>query len=105
MENYIKYALKPEAELRSLLEGVDNVFVVRCGKCFKPLGTESDDELGAFLRLVLSAGKSISGVEELDFLCNKTLTGKQLRSAIPAEAEAVFVISCGLGTRIQRLHP
>ena len=97
MENYIKYALKPEAELRSLLEGVDNVFVVRCGKCFKPLNGEDTDELGAFLRLVLSAGKSIAGVEELDFLCNKTLTEKQLRSAIPAEAEAVFVISCGLG--------
>ena len=97
MENYIKYTLKPEAELRSLLERVDNVFVVHCGKCFKPLNAEGTDELSTFLRLVLSAGKSIAGVEELDFLCNKTLTEKQLRSAIPAEAEAVFVISCGLG--------
>ena len=97
MNNYIKYALKPEQELRELLSGVDNVFVVTCGKCFKPMSEETADVQSEFLRLVLASGKAIAGVEELDFLCNKTLTAKALADAIPADAEAVFVIGCGLG--------
>ena len=97
MENYIKYALKPEAELRDLLAGVDKLFVITCGKCFKKLSAEASDDLSTFLRLVLSAGKTITGVEEQDFLCNKTATARKLASAIPEETEAVFVIGCGLG--------
>ena len=99
MDNYIKYALKPEAELRSLLNGVDNLFVITCGKCFKPMAADTSDELSTFLRLVLDAGKKIAGVEEQDFLCNQTHTAKKLASAIPADAEAVFVIGCGLGVQ------
>jgi hypothetical protein len=61
------------------------------------MSEETADVQSEFLRLVLASGKAIAGVEELDFLCNKTQTAKVLADAIPAEAEAVFVIGCGLG--------
>ena len=97
MKNYIKYTLKPEAQLRELLEGVNNVFVIACGKCFKPMSSESADDLGTFLRLAIACGKTITGVEEPDFLCNNPRTKGKVMPLIPAETEAVFVISCGLG--------
>ena len=97
MENYIKYTLKPEAELRSLMNGIDNLFVVACGKCFKPMGAEAADDLGAFLALAEAEGKTVTGVAKPDFLCNKTKAEKGLVPRIPAGTEAVFVISCGLG--------
>ena len=34
MENFTKYALKSEEELDELLQGLDNLFVIACNKCF-----------------------------------------------------------------------
>ena len=38
LENYTKYALKSVDELKELLSGKDNLFVVGCNKCFKEFG-------------------------------------------------------------------
>ena len=39
MENYTKYALKPAEDLKALLEGKDNLFLVACNKCYKEFDT------------------------------------------------------------------
>ena len=97
MENYIKYTLKPEAELNALLNATDDLFVIACGKCYKKLHDEAADDLGAFLQLAEKAGKNITGIAKPDFLCNKTKAESKLVAMIPEGTKAVFVIGCGLG--------
>ena len=97
MENYIKYALKSEAELTQMLKAADDLFVIVCGKCFKKLHDEAADDLGAFLKLAEAAGKNITGIATPDFLCNKTKAESKLMAMIPETAKTIFVVSCGLG--------
>ena len=97
MENYTKYALKADNELRQLLEGKDNLFVVACNKCFKEFDTVNEPDLDEFLKLAKDLGKTVVGTAKADFLCNETKATKGLPGMIPENAENVVVISCGLG--------
>ena len=99
MENYTKYALKTAEELNALLEGKDNLFVVACNKCFKEFDTMYEPDLDEFLKLAEAQGKTIVGSAKADFLCNETKAVKHLPDMIPANAEHVVVISCGLGVQ------
>ena len=97
MENYTKYALKSWDELTALLEGMDNLFVVSCNKCFKEFESVQEPELGTFLKLAEAYDKTVTGTASIDFLCNKTLTAKILEGLIPEGTQHIVVISCGLG--------
>ena len=99
MENYTKYALKTAEELNALLEGKDNLFVVACNKCFKEFDTMYEPDLDEFLKLAEAQGKTVVGSAKADFLCNETKAMKHLPDMIPANAEHVVVISCGLGVQ------
>ena len=99
MENYTKYALKTAEELTALLEGKDNLFVVACNKCFKEFDTMYEPDLDEFLKLAEAQGKTVVGSAKADFLCNETKAMKHLPDMIPANAEHVVVISCGLGVQ------
>ncbi len=97
MENYTKYRLKETDELISLLNGMDHVFILSCGKCFKEFETPDEPECQALVHLVQEQGKTVTGSAQLDFVCNKTLTQKQLQQLIPQGTEAILVAACGLG--------
>ena len=97
MENYTKYKLKAADELLPLLAETDDVFVVACNKCFKEFESVNEPDCDEFLKLVAQAGKNVTGSMKIDFLCNKTQTGRKLMDAIPEGTKNVFVISCGLG--------
>jgi len=97
LEDYTKYRLKTNDELIPLLEHRDNMFVVACNKCFKEFTDENEPECGQFEQLAAGQGKTLSGCAKVDFLCNTTLTAKQLENALPQAAQSVFVIACGLG--------
>ncbi|MBE6969921.1 MAG: electron transport complex subunit RsxC [Ruminococcaceae bacterium] len=97
MVDYTKYKLKGFDELASVLEGKDNLFVVACNKCFKEFVTVDEPERGEFEKFAAEQGKTITGAVNVDFLCNKTLTGKGLE--LPEGTENVVVISCGLGVQ------
>ena len=99
MENYTKYALKATEELTALLEGKDNLFVVACNKCFKEFDTVNEPELEQVVELAKGLGKTVVGTAKADFLCNETKAMKGLPDMIPANAEHVLVISCGLGVQ------
>ena len=99
MENYTKYALKSWEELSDLLEGKDNLFIVACNKCFKEFDTTQEPELEKVVNLAEGLGKTVVGTAKADFLCNETKATKGLPNMIPAEAENVIVISCGLGVQ------
>ena len=99
MENYTKYKLKAENELAELLADKDNLFVIACNKCFKEFETDYEPDCDAFKKFAAQQGKTVVGSINLDFLCNKTQTARQLIDVIPEEAENVIVISCGLGVQ------
>jgi len=97
LENYTKYALKAEEELKEVLSGIDNLFVIACAKCFKEFDTLEEPELAAFLAIAEGMGKKITGTARPDFLCNKTKASGKLVSMIPEGTENIVVLSCGLG--------
>jgi ferredoxin len=92
---------KPMDEVKELLADYPRVFILGCGGC--PIGCESGgqkrlDELKAELA---RPGRTVSGTQMIDFLCNKALVGAQLRYQIPALklSDAVLVVSCGVGVQ------
>ena len=97
MENYTKYQLKAWDELADLLDGMDNLFVIACNKCFKEFETANEPDCDAFLKLAEGLDKTITGTAKADFLCNKFKAQKSLNDMIPEGTEHVVVISCGLG--------
>jgi len=99
LEDYTKFELKAKAQLIPLLEGRDNLFVIACNKCFKEFEAGDEPERSEFTGFVIGQGKTLSGSVSVDFLCNKTLTDKLLKTALPQQAENIFVISCGLGVQ------
>ena len=99
LENYTKYKLKGNEELRALLSDKDNLFVVACNKCFKEFETTEEPDCGEFEAFAANLGKTVTGSVQVDFLCNKTLTEKKLKDLIPEGTENVVVISCGLGVQ------
>ena len=99
MENYTKYKLKAEEELKHVLEGTDNLFVIACNKCFKEFEAVQEPDCDAFVKLAEECGKTVKGTATVDFLCNKTQTLKKLENLIPDGTENIFVLSCGLGVQ------
>ena len=99
MENYTKYALKAESELLDLLNGLDNLFVIACNKCFKEFESLTEPDREAFVKLAQDNGKTVTGSVSIDFLCNKTQTAKVLADLIPENTENIMVLSCGLGVQ------
>ena len=99
MENYTKYKLKAEDELRALLAERDNLFVIACNKCFKEFETIDEPDCEAFVKLAAECGKTVTGTTKIDFLCNKTQTERKLVDVVPEGTENIVVISCGLGVQ------
>ena len=97
MENYTKYALKATEELQAVLSGTDNIFVIACNKCFKEYDTAKEADCQVFVELAKGMGKTITGIAQPDFLCNKTKASSKLVPMIPEGTECVFVLGCGLG--------
>ena len=99
MENYTKYKLKAEDELKALLAERDNLFVIACNKCFKEFETINEPDCEAFVKIAAECGKTITGTINIDFLCNKTQTERKLIDVVPEGTENIVVISCGLGVQ------
>ena len=99
MENYTKYKLKAEDELKALLAERDNLFVIACNKCFKEFETINEPDCEAFVKIATECGKTVTGTTKIDFLCNKTQTERKLVDVVPEGTENIVVISCGLGVQ------
>ena len=93
MENDTKYRLKTAAELAQILADTDNVFVIGCNKCFKEFHTAAETDVEAFTKLLREQGKTVTGTEKLDFVCNKIQTAKALENLIPEMAARIQYLS------------
>lgn len=97
--NYTKYAVKSKDELKNLLAGKDNLFIISCNKCFKEIDTVDEPESSEFIEFARAQGKKITGSSKVDFLCNKIQTDKKLKDIFPEGTENIIVLSCGLGVQ------
>lgn len=95
--DYTKFKLKPKEELAEVLKDKDKLFIIACRKCFKEFVAEIEPECVEFENIAKEQGKNIAGCVQVDYLCNKNNEKKIKDLNIPGQANAVFVISCGLG--------
>jgi hypothetical protein len=93
--------MKPAEEISGMLEGAKSVFVLCCGGC--PEGCESGGlakgrELAASLA---EQGKEVTGTAEIEFLCNKALSGIKLgrHGEALGASDAILILSCGIGVQ------
>jgi len=97
LEDYTKFKLKSNDELTELLEHKNDLFVISCNKCFKEFEAETEPECAQLCDFIKEQGKNLVADTQVDFLCNKPMTGKKLDAVWPEGAKSAFVISCGLG--------
>jgi Na+-translocating ferredoxin:NAD+ oxidoreductase subunit C len=98
--DYSKFRLKPPEEIIAALEGVDNILIVGCNRCFKEFTEIENPQCGELMKILAEANKKILGCVDLEFLCNRVLTGKALKgSKKAADCSAVLVNSCGIGVQ------
>lgn len=99
--DYTKYKLKTKIEILEMLTGHERVYILSCNKCFNEFTLDVEPETAELNKTLNEAGKTTIGFMALDFLCNKYLTEKALNNAKKdiEEADAVAVISCGVGVQ------
>ncbi len=97
--DYTKFRLKPSEELRAVLQPLKRIFVLSCGKCFKQLEQEDEEQHAQLVEALGDDGKKVSGHAQIDFLCNEFLSGKKISTLDPSRYDGIGVISCGLGVQ------
>ncbi len=92
---------KPLKEILELLEGYRNIFLVGCGECATTCKSGGKDEVLAMQKALEEHGKKVAGSSVPEAPCIaaqvKTEFAKNIKPL--REAEAVLVLSCGLGAQ------
>jgi hypothetical protein len=94
--------LKPTEEVLDLLQGVESLYLVGCNGCSDVCETGGPEVTAAAAKMLAEQGKTIAGTTNVDFLCNKVLTGTMLvRQAEKVnEADGMLVFYCGVGVQV-----
>lgn len=94
--------MKPFEEILELLEGVENVYLAGCNGCAEVCETGGPECTEKAKTALEAEGKTITGVINIDFLCNKVLTGTMLvrKAGEINAADGVLVFSCGVGVQV-----
>ncbi len=92
---------KPIEELLEKLDGEKKLFVMGCGGCPEGAETGGKAVLADMREKLQKEGKKITGVIEIDFLCQKALVRSRIRprSEQIEDADSILVFSCGLGVQ------
>ncbi|MBN1773665.1 MAG: methylenetetrahydrofolate reductase C-terminal domain-containing protein [Deltaproteobacteria bacterium] len=93
--------MKPVDEILGMIEGEKGVFILCCGGCpegYKSGGLSKGKDLA---EAVGAKGVTVTGVAEIEFLCNKALAGVKLNRSREAlrGADSILVVSCGVGVQ------
>jgi hypothetical protein len=93
--------MKPAEEIAGMLEGLKSAFVLCCAGCpegYESGGMAKGQELAESLK---GGGVTATGVAEIEFLCNKVLSGIKLgrKGDALAKSDAILVLSCGVGVQ------
>ncbi len=92
---------KPVEEIVEKLGKEKNIFIMGCGGCPEGAETGGKKVLNEMKKTLEQKGFSVTGIIEIDFICQKALIRSRLKprtSEIEA-ADSVLVFSCGLGVQ------
>jgi electron transport complex protein RnfC len=92
---------KPKEELLENIKGEKKVFILACGGCAEVCSTGGMKAAEELKKTLVENGKEVTGVVEIDFICNKVLVATRLERFIDPirEADSVLVMSCGVGVQ------
>lgn len=94
--------MKPDEEILDMLEMVHSIYLVGCNGCAEVCKTGGAKAVAAYRKFLETQDKEVSGICNVDFLCNNVLTGTRLvREIEPIDrSEAILVFSCGVGVQV-----
>ena len=86
-------------EILGYLEGENKVFLLGCDGCAQASGTGGPVHVAEMKTKLEAEGKTVTGTEVVDFLCEKALIKSKLSTKVKAimEADSVLVMTCGVG--------
>ncbi len=92
---------KPIEELFKKLIDEKKIFIMGCGGCPEGADTGGKAVLNDIKEKLEKEGKSITGILEIDFLCQKALIRSRIKPRLDEikNADSVLVFSCGLGVQ------
>lgn len=92
---------KPIDEILESVAGEKNIYLLACNGCAEVCKTGGQEALSAMKVELEKAGKSITGVCLVDFLCNKLLVATRLAREMDKieQADSMLILSCGIGVQ------
>ena len=92
---------KPFEEILGYLDGEKSVFILGCNGCAQSSGSGGPVQVKEMEAKLVAAGKKITGIKVIDFLCEKALVKSGLRGKVEevAAADSLLVMTCGLGVQ------
>jgi ferredoxin len=92
---------KPIDEVLESLGQEKNIFLLACNGCAEACETGGEKALSAMKTELEKAGKKITGVCLVDFLCNKVLVTTRLSREMDKiqPADSIVILTCGIGVQ------
>lgn len=92
---------KPLEEVLERLNGEKKIFIMGCGGCPEGAETGGKKVLEEMKGKLEEKGLEVTGIIEIDFLCQKALVRSRLRprKSEVDTADSILVLSCGLGVQ------
>ena len=92
---------KPIEEVFTNLEGEEKIFILGCGGCPEGADTGGKAVLADMKNKLKEKGKTVTGVMEIDFLCQKALIRSRIRTRLKEieDSDSILILSCGLGVQ------
>ncbi len=92
---------KPFDEIIAYLEKDKNVFIIGCNGCAQSSGSGGPQQVEEMRKKLTEAGKNVTGIKSVDFLCEKALIKSELKGKLDQlkAADALLVLTCGIGVQ------
>ncbi|MBM3713477.1 MAG: 5,10-methylenetetrahydrofolate reductase [Actinobacteria bacterium] len=92
---------KPAEEIIEKIKDDRKIFILGCGGCPEGANTGGKKVLNEMKEKLEAEGKNITGVTEIDFLCQKSLIRARLRRKLVEieNSDSLLIFSCGLGVQ------
>jgi len=92
---------KPAEEIIEKIKDDRKIFILGCGGCPEGANTGGKKVLSEMKEKLEAEGKNITGVTEIDFLCQKSLIRARLRRKLGEieNSDSLLIFSCGLGVQ------
>jgi len=92
---------KPIEEILQSLGKEKNIFLLGCNGCAEACQTGGQEALSAMKAELEKAGKKVTGVCLVDFLCNKMLVTTRLSRHMDMlqKSDSILILTCGIGVQ------